>query len=157
MFINVNNIHFVGIGGVGMSGIAEILIQKGFTISGSDMQTSEYTNHLQNLGAKIYIGHHPDNIKNADIVVYSSAVNVEQNVETNAAIQNQIPTIRRAEMLAEVTRLNYNITVAGTHGKTTTTSLLALILIKSGLDPTVLVGGRLKDFGNTNSRLGNGT
>ncbi len=156
MFSTVKNIHFVGIGGIGMSGIAEILINQGFSVSGSDMNQSQNTDYLKNLGAKIFIGHYPENIKDAEVVVYSSAVKVNDNPETKAAFEKKIPVIRRAEMLAEVSRLNYNISVSGTHGKTTTTSMIGLILIEAGIDPTVIVGGRLKDLGGTNARLGHG-
>ncbi len=156
MFSTVKNIHFVGIGGIGMSGIAEILINQGFSVSGSDMAQSQNTDYLKNLGAKIFIGHYPENIEDAEVVVYSSAVKVNDNPETKAAYEKKIPVIRRAEMLAEVSRLNYNISVSGTHGKTTTTSMVGLILIEAGIDPTVIVGGRLKDLGGTNARLGHG-
>jgi UDP-N-acetylmuramate--alanine ligase len=156
MFSTVKNIHFVGIGGIGMSGIAEILINQGFLVSGSDMNKSDNTDYLAKLGAKIFIGHYPENIKDAEVVVYSSAVKVNDNPETKAAFERKIPVIRRAEMLAEVSRLNYNISIAGTHGKTTTTSMIGLILIEAGIDPTVIVGGRLKDLGGTNARLGHG-
>ncbi|GAB5464653.1 MAG: UDP-N-acetylmuramate--L-alanine ligase [Candidatus Kapaibacteriales bacterium] len=156
MFSSVKNIHFVGIGGIGMSGIAEILLKEGFSISGSDMNQSDNTDYLKNLGAKIFIGHAEENIDDAEVVVYSSAVKIDKNVETQAAKDRNIPLIRRAEMLAEVSRLNYCVAVAGTHGKTTTTSMVALPLINGGIDPTVLVGGRLSDFGGTNARLGKG-
>src|SRR5690606_18557354 len=101
-----------------------------------------------------YIGHSEENIKDSEVVVYSSAVKIKENPETKYAINHKIPLIRRAEMLAEISRLNYSIAVAGTHGKTTTTSMLGLILIEAGIDPTVIVGGRLSDFGGTNARLG---
>jgi UDP-N-acetylmuramate--alanine ligase len=156
MFSSVRNIHFVGIGGIGMSGIAEILIREGFDVSGSDMNQSDNTDYLENLGAKIYIGHDPQNIEEAEVVVYSSAIKIDKNVETREAKERNVPLIRRAEMLAEVSRLNYCVAVAGTHGKTTTTSMVALPLIQGGIDPTVLVGGRLSDFGGTNARLGKG-
>lgn len=156
MFSTIKRIHFVGIGGIGMSGIAEILLNQGFEISGSDLNKSQNTEHLENLGATIYKGHSTKNIENTELVVYSSAVNPMDNPETKAAIEKDIPIIRRAEMLAEVARLNYCLAIAGTHGKTTTTSMLGLILIKAGIDPTVIVGGRLKDFGGTNARLGKG-
>lgn len=156
MFSTVKRIHFVGIGGIGMSGIAEILIDQGFQVSGSDLSENENTFHLSNLGAKIFIGHSEENIKDAEVVVYSSAVNINENPEIIEARKNGIPVIRRAEMLAEVTRLNYCLAISGTHGKTTTTSMIGLILIKAGYDPTVIVGGRLKDFGGTNARLGKG-
>lgn len=156
MFSTIKRIHFVGIGGIGMSGIAEILLNQGFEISGSDLNKSQNTEHLEKLGATIYQGHSTKNIENTELVVYSSAVNPMDNPETKAAIEKDIPIIRRAEMLAEVARLNYCLAIAGTHGKTTTTSMLGLILIKAGIDPTVIVGGRLKDFGGTNARLGKG-
>lgn len=156
MFSTVKNIHFVGIGGIGMSGIAEILLKEGFSVSGSDMNQSDNTDYLQKLGANIFIGHDPKNIDDAEVVVYSSAVKIENNVETKEAKERNVPLIRRAEMLAEVSRLNYCVAVAGTHGKTTTTSMVALPLINGGIDPTVLVGGRLSDFGGTNARLGKG-
>jgi UDP-N-acetylmuramate--alanine ligase len=154
MFLKIKKVHFVGIGGIGMSGIAEILINKGFEVSGSDKNTSENTEHLISLSAKIFIGHNTDNVLNSDLVVYSSAIDINSNVEILKAKQLSIPIIRRAEMLAEISRLNYCIAVSGTHGKTTSTSILAMILIKAGIDPTVLVGGRLKDLGGTNARLG---
>lgn len=156
MFRSVKHLHFVGIGGIGMSGIAEILIEQGFEISGSDIARSQNTEYLENKGAKVFIGHHKSNIEGAEVIVYSSAVDIEKNPETLEAKRKNIPVIRRAEMLAEVSRLTYSIGVAGTHGKTTTTSMLGLILIEAGIDPTVIVGGRLKDFGGTNARLGNG-
>lgn len=156
IFKAINHIHFVGIGGIGMSGIAEILHNQGFKVTGSDFQTSENTEYLRKLGINIFIGHSTENINGADVVVYSSAVNPKENEETLAAVRLGIPVIRRAEMLAEVTRLNYTIAISGTHGKTTTTSMIGLILIKSGFDPTVIVGGRLSSFGGTNARLGNG-
>lgn len=156
MFSTVKNIHFIGIGGIGMSGIAEILINQGFTVSGSDLALSENTDHLEKLGAKIFVGHDPANLANAEVVVYSSAVNPADNPETLEAQRMNIPLIRRAEMLAEVSRLNYCLAISGTHGKTTTTSLIGLMMIKAGFDPTVIVGGRLRDFGGTNARLGKG-
>lgn len=156
MFKSIKNIHFVGIGGIGMSGIAEVLLNQGFNISGSDMSSSQNTEYLIEKGAKVYIGHSQDNVKDAEVIVYSSAVKINENPETIYAKEHKIPLIRRAEMLAEVSRLNYSIAVAGTHGKTTTTSMLALILIEANIDPTVIVGGRLSDFGGTNARLGKG-
>lgn len=139
-----------------MSGIAEVLLNQGFSISGSDMAESQNTEYLREKGATIYIGHSEENVKNSEVVVYSSAVKILENPETLYASQHKIPLIRRAEMLAEVSRLNYSIAVAGTHGKTTTTSMLGLILIEANIDPTVIVGGRLSDFGGTNARLGKG-
>ena len=156
MFSTVKKIHFVGIGGIGMSGIAEILLSQGFKVSGSDMNQSENTDYLVNLGAEVHIGHAESNIEGAEVVVYSSAVKPHENPETKLALANNIPVIRRAEMLAELSRLQYCIGIAGTHGKTTTTSMISLVLIEAGIDPTVLVGGRLQDFGGTNARLGKG-
>jgi UDP-N-acetylmuramate--alanine ligase len=156
MFTTVKRIHFVGIGGIGMSGIAEILNDQGFEISGSDLNPSENTEYLKSLGVEVMIGHSEENIRGAEVVVYSSAVDPAENAETRAAFASGIPLIRRAEMLAEVARLNYCLAVSGTHGKTTTTSMMGLVLIKGGFDPTVIVGGRLKDFGGTNARLGGG-
>ena len=156
MFSIIKKIHFVGIGGIGMSGIAEILINKGFLVSGSDSSKSENTTYLEKLGVKIFYEHNSQNIQGADVVVYSSAVDVNSNAEILEANKLKIPVIRRAEMLAEVSRLSYCIAIAGTHGKTTSTSMIALVLIEAGFDPTVIVGGRLKDLGGTNARLGNG-
>ena len=156
MFSYIKRIHFIGIGGIGMSGIAEILINKGFYVTGSDLSDSDNVQYLRKLGAKIYIGHSKENIQDAEVVTYSSAISVNENPEIIEAKQRKIPIIRRAEMLAEVSRLNYCLAVAGTHGKTSTTSMLSLILIKAGIDPTVIVGGRLKDLGGTNARLGHG-
>ncbi|MFH1049667.1 MAG: UDP-N-acetylmuramate--L-alanine ligase [bacterium] len=156
MFTSIKHVHFVGIGGIGMSGIAEILINQGFKVSGSDLNKSENTQHLEKLGAAIFIGHKSLNIENAEVVVYSSAVKPNENPETLEAFKRNIPVLRRAEMLAEVSRLNYCLAISGTHGKTTTTSICGLILIKAGIDPTVIVGGRLKSFGGTNARLGKG-
>jgi len=155
-FSTINRIHFVGIGGIGMSGIAEILITQGFLISGSDLHRSDVTDYLEQRGARITIGHDAAHIEGAELVVYSSAVRVDDNVETKAAKERGIPLIRRAEMLSEVSRLKYTLAIAGTHGKTTTTSMCGLALMKAGLDPTVIVGGRLKGLGGTNARLGTG-
>jgi UDP-N-acetylmuramate--alanine ligase len=156
MFSKIQRIHFVGIGGIGMSGIAEILIDQGFRVSGSDLNISEVTNHLQSLGATIYQGHKAEHIEGAEVVVYSSAVKPAENPETAEAARRKIPIIRRAEMLAEVTRLKYCVAIAGTHGKTTTTSMCGLMLMKGGIDPTVIVGGKLSGLGGTNARLGKG-
>ncbi len=156
MFSSVKRLHFIGIGGIGMSGIAEILISQGFKVSGSDLSQSEVTDHLASLGATIQIGHDEKNIEGADVVVYSSAVKQTDNPELRAAIAKKIPTIRRAEMLAEVARLTYCLGVAGTHGKTTTTSMNALVMMKAGIDPTVIVGGKLRGLGGSNARLGAG-
>ena len=154
-FANIRHVHFVGIGGIGMSGIAEILLNQGFKISGSDLSVSDVTQHLASLGATIHQGHAPENVRDADVLVYSSAVSID-NPEVAAAVARNIPAIRRAEMLAEVMRLHYGIAVAGTHGKTTTTSMLGIILMHGGYDPTVIVGGKLHAFGGTNARLGKG-
>ena len=156
MFSSIKKIHFVGIGGIGMSGIAEILIDRGFTVSGSDKSLSEVTDRLKKLGAEIYEGHRAENVKSdVDALVYSSAVTLE-NPEVLEAQKRSIPVIRRAEMLAEVMRLKYGVGIAGTHGKTTTTSMISLILMEGGLDPTVIVGGKLSGLGGTNARLGHG-
>jgi UDP-N-acetylmuramate--alanine ligase len=155
LFKNIKKVHFVGIGGIGMSGIAEILLNQGFEISGSDLAFSEVTNRLVKLGIKIYEGHSPDNLNDADVLVYSSAVNVD-NPEVKAAVEKKIPIIKRAEMLAETMRMKYGIGIAGTHGKTTTTSMVGLTLTEGGIDPTIIVGGKLSGLGGTNARLGNG-
>ena len=155
MFKSVRKIHMVGIGGIGMSGIAEILLDQGFEVSGSDRSLTEITDRLKKLGAKIYKGHAAKNLEAADVVVYSSAVHSD-NPELAAAVERKIPVIRRAEMLAELMRMKYGIAIAGTHGKTTTTSLTSLVLMEGGLDPTVIVGGKLSSFGGTNARLGHG-
>ena len=156
MFSSIKKIHFVGIGGIGMSGIAEILLDQGFQISGSDRSLSEVTERLQNLGAAIFEGHSAENIQtDVDALVYSSAVTLD-NPEVVEGIKRKIPVIRRAEMLAEVMRLKYGIGIAGTHGKTTTTSMISLVLMEGNLDPTVIVGGKLSGLGGTNARLGRG-
>ncbi|HEY7751873.1 MAG TPA: UDP-N-acetylmuramate--L-alanine ligase, partial [Ignavibacteriaceae bacterium] len=155
MFKNIKKVHFVGIGGIGMSGIAEILLNQGFEITGSDLSSSEVTNRLKQLGVKIYEGHSPKNLNDADVLVYSSAVQVD-NPEVKAAVEKKIPIIKRAEMLAETMRMKYGIGIAGTHGKTTTTSMVGLTLTEGGIDPTIIVGGKLSGLGGTNARLGNG-
>ena len=156
MFSSIKKLHFIGIGGIGMSGIAEILLDQGFAVSGSDRSLSEVTERLQKLGASIYEGHRAENIAaDVDTVVYSSAVQSE-NPEMIEAQRRKIPVVRRAEMLAEVMRLKYGIGIAGTHGKTTTTSMTSLVLLEGGLDPTVIVGGKLSGLGGTNARLGRG-
>lgn len=156
MFSSIRKLHFVGIGGIGMSGIAEILIDQGFAITGSDRAASDNTERLESLGAKVYIGHDAKNLEpNVDALVYSSAV-APDNPEVLEARQRKIPVIRRAEMLAEVMRLKYGIGIAGTHGKTTTTSMVSLILMEGGIDPTVIVGGRLHGLAGSNARLGKG-
>ncbi|HEY4756712.1 MAG TPA: UDP-N-acetylmuramate--L-alanine ligase [Ignavibacteriaceae bacterium] len=155
MFKNIKKVHFVGIGGIGMSGIAEILLNRGFEVSGSDKSLSEITRRLSDLGMKIYEGHSPENLTDADVLVYSSAVTID-NPEVQAAVKRKIPIIKRAEMLAECMRMQYGIGIAGTHGKTTTTSMVGLTLTEGKLDPTIIVGGKLSGLGGTNARLGNG-
>ena len=143
MFSSIKKIHFIGIGGIGMSGIAEILLDQGFKVSGSDRALSEVTQRLESLGAKIFESHEAKNIyDDVDTVVYSSAVSPD-NPEIQEAKKRKLPIVRRAEMLAEVMRLKYGIGVAGTHGKTTTTSMISLVLMEGNLDPTVIVGGNL--------------
>lgn len=155
MFKNIRKIHFVGIGGIGMSGIAEILWNQGFTVSGSDRSMTEITKRLGELGIVIYEGHSPENIQDIDVLVYSSAVTID-NPEVKAAVEKKIPIIKRSEMLAETMRMKYGIGIAGTHGKTTTTSMVGLVLTAGGIDPTIIVGGKLSGLGGTNARLGNG-
>lgn len=150
----VRQVHFVGIGGIGMSGIAEVLLSLGYTVTGSDIRESETTRRLESLGARVMFGHRAENIEGADVVVYSSAVRTD-NPEIVAARARAIPAIRRAEMLAELMRLKYGIAIAGSHGKTTTTSLVATVLAHAGLDPTVVIGGKLNALG-TNAKAGNG-
>ena len=154
MFKKIRRIHFVGIGGIGMSGIAEVLHNLGYAVSGSDSRESENTRHLASLGIPVVIGHQAENIGRANVVVRSSAV-AQDNVEVAAARAELIPVIQRAEMLAELMRMKYGVAVAGTHGKTTTTSMVAAVLARGGLDPTVVVGGRLNVLG-MNAKLGRG-
>jgi UDP-N-acetylmuramate--alanine ligase len=154
MYRKKYHIHFVGIGGIGMSGIAELLLNLGYTVSGSDLKASEITERLRSLGGGVYEGHAAGQIEGADVVVISSAVKPE-NPEVQAAQQASIPVIPRAEMLAELMRLKYSVAVAGAHGKTTTTSMVAAVLASGGLDPTVVVGGKLIGVG-TNAVLGRG-
>lgn len=154
MFKGINRIHFVGIGGIGMSGIAELLLNLGFEVSGSDIASSETITRLKRLGARIHIGHRPENVGSSQVVVYSSAVGLD-NPECLKAKDLGLPVIPRAEMLAELMRMKYSIAIAGTHGKTTTTSMLAMVLAKAGLDPTAIIGGKLDIFGS-NARLGDG-
>ncbi|MFC1528451.1 UDP-N-acetylmuramate--L-alanine ligase [Candidatus Latescibacterota bacterium] len=142
----VKNIHLIGIGGSGMSGIAEILLNSGFTITGSDTRSTEVTDRLSSLGAKVFIGHSPGNVEECDVVVFSSAVK-EDNSEIIAAREKKLPVIGRPEMLAELMRMKYGICIAGTHGKTTTTSMTGRILTEGNIDPTIIVGGRVADFG----------
>ena len=148
----IEHIYFVGIGGVGMSGIAEVLLNMGYQVSGSDLQTSKVTERLINAGASIFKGHQASQIENAHVVVTSTAVKTD-NPEVQRAKELRIPIIPRAEMLAELMRFRYGIAIAGTHGKTTTTSLVASVLAEAGLDPTFVIGGKLNSAG-TNAKLG---
>lgn len=150
----INTVHFVGIGGSGMSGIAEVMLSLGYAVQGSDLRNNAQTRRLSTLGARVIIGHQSDNVTDADVVVVSSAVD-ESNPEVVAAHELRLPVVQRAEMLAELMRFRYSIAVAGTHGKTTTTSLVASILAEGGLDPTYVIGGRLK-ASDSNARLGQG-
>ena len=152
MFAKIQRIHFVGIGGIGMSGIAEVLLNLGYKVSGSDLKHSTVTQRLANFGAVIFEGHNAENIAGADVVVASSAI-AQDNQEISQAHLLHIPVIQRAEMLAELMRLKYGIAIAGMHGKTTTTSMVAAVLAGGGLDPTVVVGGRVDAMGS-NARLG---
>jgi UDP-N-acetylmuramate--alanine ligase len=149
MLGRTKKIHFIGIGGIGMSGIAEFLFNQGLEISGSDMKKTDLTAHLESLGIKITEGHDPELIRDADVVVKSSAVK-DDNAEIVAAKSMKIPVIRRAEMLAEITRMSFSIGISGTHGKTTTTSMTGMVLEAAGLDPTIIVGGKVKNFGSNN-------
>ena len=152
MFAKIQRIHFVGIGGVGMSGIAEVLLNLGYKISGSDLKPSTVTERLAKMGAQVFPRHLAENVSSADVVVTSSAI-VRDNPEVTEATRLHIPIIQRAEMLAELMRLKYGIAIAGMHGKTTTTSMVATVLAAGGLDPTVVVGGRVDAMGS-NARLG---
>ena len=150
----IHTIHFVGIGGSGMSGIAEVLLNLGYAVQGSDLKAAAATRRLESLGARVHIGHRAENVAGADVVVVSSAINHE-NPEVAQALAQRIPVVKRAEMLGELMRFRYSIAVAGTHGKTTTTSLVASVLAEGGEDPTFVIGGRLKSA-DTNARLGAG-
>ena len=154
MLGRTRRIHFVGIGGIGMSGIAEVLANLGYEVSGSDAKGSDVTSRLSELGVQVHIGHDARHVGTADVVVVSSAIRPD-NAELVEARQRRIPVIPRAEMLAELMRLRYGIAIAGAHGKTTTTSMVALVLERAGLDPTAVIGGRLSAFGS-NARLGRG-
>lgn len=154
MFEKFRVIHFVGIGGVGMSGIAEVLANLGYEVTGSDLKGSETTKRLEDMGITIHLGHREENIDRAHVVVVSSAV-PHDNPEVSAARKLSIPVIPRAEMLAELARLKYGVLVAGAHGKTTTTSLISTVLSRGGLDPTIIIGGKLKGLGS-NAKLGRG-
>ena len=155
MYKRSYQIHFVGIGGIGMSGIAELLLNLGHQVSGSDIQESEITRRLETLGATVFYSHQPEQVAGADVVVISSAINSD-NPEVMAANKDyHVPVIRRAEMLAELMRLKYAVLVAGAHGKTTTTSMVGTVMAEGGLDPTVVIGGQLNAWG-TNAKLGQG-
>lgn len=154
MYLKKYHIHFVGIGGIGMSGIAELLLNLGYQVSGSDLKLSDITKRLQDLGGTIFEGHMAEQISGADVVVVSSAID-DTNPEVKAALNQSVPVIPRAEMLAELMRLKYSIAIAGAHGKTSTTSLVASVLAAGELDPTVVIGGKLKSIGS-NAVLGQG-
>ncbi len=154
MYGKIEKIHFVGIGGIGMSGIAEVLLNLGYKVSGSDLRASDTTERLAKLGGEICIGHAAENLTNVDVVVTSTAVQ-EDNPEVAEARSRMVPVIPRAEMLAELMRMKYGIAIAGTHGKTTTTSMVATVLTHGGIDPTIVIGGKLNTLG-TNAKLGQG-
>lgn len=154
MYGKIRRIHFVGIGGIGMSGIAEVLLNLNYQVSGSDLKASDLTRRLEQLGGKIYYGHGPENVADAQVVVTSTAVS-RDNAEVVEAQRLHVPVIPRAEMLAELMRMKYGIAIAGTHGKTTTTSMVATLLSHGGIDPTAVVGGRLNALGS-NAKLGQG-
>ncbi len=154
-FGKAKHIHFVGIGGIGMSGLAELLINLGYSVSGSDLRDSAATRRLSLMGCRIFKGHDSQHVEGADVVVYSSAISL-QNPEIREAKDGYIPVIPRAEMLSELMRLKYGVAIAGAHGKTTTTSMVASILTKGELDPTVVIGGRLDIWGGSNAKLGQG-
>jgi len=148
MFLGkTKRIHFIGIGGSGMSGIAEVLINEGYEVTGSDKSRSNVTEYLEKIGARIAYEHHAKNVDGCQVVVTSTAVKPD-NVEVQSARKQTIPVIRRAEMLAELMRMKQGIAIAGTHGKTTTTSLVATVLTGGNLDPTVIIGGKLKSVGS---------
>ena len=150
----VKCIHFVGIGGAGMCGIAEVLRNEGYTVTGSDIASSKVTERLESLGIKVFIGHAKENVSGASVVVVSSAIH-KGNPEVDEAFARHIPVVRRAEMLGELMRYRYGIAICGTHGKTTTTSLISSIFAQAKLDPTFVIGGLLNSAG-TNARLGTG-
>ncbi len=154
MFQTVKNIHFVGIGGSGMSGLAEVLYHSGYRVSGSDIKESSVTDKLKSVGIKVFLGHNPENVSTVDVVVVSSAIN-KHNPELLEAQRLRIPLIHRSEMLAELMRMKHGIVVAGTHGKTTTTSIIASALHHVGLDPTIVIGGKINSFENL-GKLGSG-
>jgi UDP-N-acetylmuramate--alanine ligase len=154
MYGRIKKIHFVGIGGIGMSGIAEVLLNQGYRVSGSDLKESDITKRLMELGGEIFIGHSAENISGVDVVVTSTAIKSD-NPEVAEAQQQHIAVIPRAEMLAELMRMKYGIAIAGTHGKTTTTSMASVVLQHAGIDPTAVIGGKLDVFGS-NAKLGRG-
>ncbi|MDZ4225017.1 MAG: UDP-N-acetylmuramate--L-alanine ligase, partial [bacterium] len=154
MFKKYQHIHFVGIGGIGMSGIAEVLLNLGYHVSGSDIKSSAVTRRLKKRGAKIFTGHDKDHLNGTQVLVTSSAVK-ETNPEVRQAKMMNVPVVPRAEMLAELMRMKYGIAVAGTHGKTTTTSMIGAVLQEAGLDPTLIIGGKVNSF-KSNARLGKG-
>ena len=156
IFGRTRHIHMVGIGGIGMSGMAEILLLKDYKVTGSDASMGETIPRLEELGAKVWIGHNEKNIEGADVVVYTSAVKAEENIETKAALEKGIPVIKRAEMLAELMRMKYGIGIAGTHGKTTTTTLTGHVVQDGSFDPTIIVGGKVHSFSKTNAVVGKG-
>lgn len=156
VFGRTKHIHMVGIGGIGMSGMAEILLLRGYKVSGSDNSESETTKRLKELGATIYKGHSASNIEGADVVVYTSAVKAEENEETSEAIARKVPVIKRSVMLAELMRMKYGIGIAGTHGKTTTTTMAGHVVQDGSFDPTIIVGGRVHSFDKTNAVVGKG-
>jgi len=155
LYPKFRNFHLIGIGGIGMSGIAQLLQRHGYNVTGSDLNKGDSCRALENMGIKIFLGHHTANVETAEVVVFSSAVATE-NPEMVEAKKRGVPCIGRAEMLAELMRLKYGVAVAGAHGKTTTTSMVGLILREAGLDPTIVVGGRMDNFGGTNACLGLG-
>ncbi len=156
VFGRTRHIHMVGIGGIGMSGMAEILLLRGYEVTGSDQSKSETTKRLEQLGATVYYQHDPSNVGEADVVVYTSAVKADENVETREAMSRKIPVIKRSEMLAELMRMKFGIGVAGTHGKTTTTTMIGHVVQDGHFDPTIIVGGRVHSFDKTNAVVGKG-
>lgn len=155
MYNKIRHIHLIGVGGIGMSGLAQLLVQNGFHVTGSDLGRGDSVRMLENLGVKVFQGHDPLHVQGAELVVYSSAVQAE-NPELATARKQDILCITRGEMLAELMRHRHGIAVAGAHGKTTTTSMVGVVLVQAGRDPTVVVGGRVDNFGGTNARLGKG-
>lgn len=156
IFGRTKHVHMVGIGGIGMSGMAEILLHRGYKVTGSDGALSETTKRLEEVGATVFEGHSAEHIEGADVVVYTSAVKATENEETKAALEKRIPTIKRAEMLAELMRMKFGVGVAGTHGKTTTTTMVGHVTKAGNFDPTIMVGGRVHSFDKTNAVVGKG-